>query len=257
MSLHQKLRDATLNRSAPTPLWYQLKKVLQTHIEKDLRAGDLLPPERELATAYGLSVITVRRALDELTKDGRVKREQGRGTYVLPPRFEEGPHQLTGFTEEMSTFGLTTSSRVLDYKVIAVPSWLISKLGLPRGAKAICLSRLRFAGDLPMAVQRAYLPAQLLPGFKVEELGTGSLYSYLGAKYGLEPTEAHEVHYADPVTSDEAKLLGLSAGSPGLRAERLTVGTNDKARTVFPIEFVHSIMRGDKYRVHLELKRST
>lgn len=244
-----------IDRSNPMPLWYQLKERLRKHIDDHLKPGDFLLAEKELALRYEVSTITVRRALEELVKEGRLKREQGKGTYVLPPPFEEGPSKLTSFTEAMSQFGLQASARILSVEVESANKLVRSKLNLPAGARVLRLTRLRLADEIPMGIQTAYLPVAFVPKFDSEELAGGSLYGYLKTRYGLYPTQAHEIYFAALIDSSQGKLLDLPGGSPGFFVERLTWGMNMKTNRIVLMEFVSSVMRGDKYRVHLELKR--
>src|SRR5256885_12676349 len=91
----------------PVPLHHQVYLDLRAALEHgEWRPGDLLPPERQLAERYGCSLITVRRALSELTREGRIQRTRGRGTTVLPARIERDFGGTLSFTEEMEDRGL-------------------------------------------------------------------------------------------------------------------------------------------------------
>ena len=242
----------TLKRGAPLPLYYQLKAALLQDIESGRwRPGERLPTEDELIARFRVSKITVRHALQELTQLGYIRREQGRGTFVQGPPLEEGPRELKSFTSEMQRHGFRATSRVLDQGIIAAPSDIAGRLDLPEGDAVFRLHRLRLADDEPMGLQTAYIPMRLAPGIDELSFTDASLYEVLAAQYALYPAGARETHQAVAVPEDAALLLRIPAGSPALAAERLA--TLEDGR---PLEYVHSIMRGDRYKIVLDLTRA-
>src|SRR5256714_7680572 len=98
----------------PVPLHHQVYLDLRAALDNgEWRPGDLLPPERQLAGRYGCSLITVRRALSELAREGRLERTRGRGTTVLRPRIERDFGGTMSFTEEMQDRGLDPETRLI------------------------------------------------------------------------------------------------------------------------------------------------
>jgi len=241
--------ESLLDKSSPIPLYHQLRTVLERQIERgDWKPNDRIPPEDELASRYEVSKITVREALKLLSAAGLVRREHGRGTFVNAPRLTQGPRQLTCFTGEMKQSGLRAHSRVLEAGVISCGADLALRLGISPGDSVFRLKRVRFANDEAMGIQTAYLPLNLVPGIETEEFSSGSLYGALERRYGLKPTRARETHFAVALEADDARELGIEAGEPALAAERLTVLADGR-----PLEYAVSIMRGDRYRIILNL----
>jgi len=242
---------AILKRDAPVPLYHQLKTALLRDIEAGRwRPGDRLPTEDALIARFRVSKITVRQALRDLAQMGYIRREQGRGTFVQGPPLEEGPRELTSFTGEMRRHGLQATSRVLEQAVVAAPSEIASRLDIPAGAPVFRLRRLRLADGEPMGLQTAYISMRLAPGIDALSFVDASLYEVLASQYSLYPVAARESHQAVPVPEDAAALLRVPAGSPALSAERLTNLADGR-----PLEYVHSIMRGDRYKIVLDLSR--
>jgi GntR family transcriptional regulator len=238
-----------LKRGAPLPLYQQLKTAILREIQDGRwRPGDRLPTEDALITRFHVSKITVRQALRELAEMGYIRREQGRGTFVLHPPLEEGPRELTSFTGEMRGHGRVASSRVIVQDVVASPSDIASRLDIAAGAPVFRLQRLRMADGEPMGLQTAYIPVALVPGIDLLSFVDASLYEVLASRYALHPASAREAHRAVPVPEDAAALLRVPAGSPALSAERLTTLADGR-----PLEYVHSIMRGDRYKIVLDL----
>jgi GntR family transcriptional regulator len=114
------------------------------------------------------------------------------------------------------------------------------------------LRRLRFADGEPMGVQTAFVPMRLVPGIDHLSFAGASLYEILATRYSLFPASARETHQAVQVDEDVAALLRVAAGSPAFAAERLTSLADGS-----PLEYVQSIMRGDRYRIVLDLARVT
>ena len=242
---------ATLNRDLPIPLYHQLKTLILQEIETGRWQPDQqLPTEEQLSARFRVSKITVRQALRELANLGWVRREQGRGTFVQKPALEEGPRKLTGFTAEMRDHGLNATSQVLDKGVIPAPADVAAKLRIAPNDRVFCLRRLRLADGMPLGVQTAYLPFEMLPGIDEVPFTDVSLYGLLEERYDLHPVSAKETLIAVVVAGEDANLLRVPPGSPALAAERITFLSQGQ-----PLEYAQSIMRGDRYKVVLDLTK--
>jgi GntR family transcriptional regulator len=247
-----KILDRRLNKQSPVPLYHQLEEILLERIGNgSFKANDRLPAEHDLAAEFGVSKITVRQALSNLAAAGVIRRDQGRGTFVAEPKVEEGPRELTSFSQEMRRRGYRPTSIVLEREVIPAKAEIAEKLGLRVGDQVFRLKRLRLADGAAMGIQTAYIPADMVPDILREDLGSDSLYVILARKYGLVPSRAREVHHAVRLDPKDAKCLSVPEGSPALAAERVTFTEGGRA-----IELVHSVMRGDRYQMVLELVKS-
>lgn len=245
------MSKVVLSKHLPVPLYHQLKTILLQRVKSgELKANEKLPSEDEIAEQYGISKATVRQAIGELAMEGLIRREQGRGTYVAEQKIEQGPRALTGFTEEMLKRGLRASSRVLKQRVIKAGPDIAEKLGIGEGDQVFELTRLRLADGEPMGLQTALVPLALAPGLSDENFESASLYEILENKYGLVASRAEETHTAILLEGREAKLLKAAMGAPALAAERVTYLADRR-----PFEMVHSIMRGDRYKIILDLSK--
>ncbi|HZS05483.1 MAG TPA: GntR family transcriptional regulator [Blastocatellia bacterium] len=241
----------TLSKDLPIPLYHQLKTLLLGKIQAgEMKPNDRLPAEDELAATHGVSKATVRQALNELASAGVVRREQGRGTFVAEPRMAQGPRELTSFSAEMRRRGQAPTSRVLKQDVVKAEADVAAKLQIAEGSLVVRLKRLRLADGEPLGIQTAYLPLELAPRLAKEDFTSASLYEVLERKYGLLPARAQETHYAVLLERDEARLLKVTAGSPALSAERVTFLAGGR-----PLELTYSIMRGDRYKIVLDLTK--
>lgn len=240
----------TLDKHDPTPLYCQLKEVIRSRIDSgEWQPGMQLPSERALCEHFGISRITVRQALAELEMEGRLVRDQGRGTFIAPPRIAQHLTRLTGFTQDMQARGQKPGSVVLRLALTRATAPVAHRLRLDAHHRnVVLLQRLRTANGEPMAIETAYLSEKLCRGILNEDLSSQSLYQLLAQKYGVTPTRAEQQLEAVACPANEAKLLGIAKGSPVLRLHRTTYSQHD-----CPFETVESYYRGDKYMFYAEL----
>jgi len=240
-----------LNKNIPIPLYYQLKEMLTETISKgDLPAGTLMPSERELSERYGISRMTVRQALGEMVKEGLLVREQGKGTFVAEPKISQSLFKLTSFSEDMRSRGLKPDSRVRAVYIQKATPAIAEALGMSEDQQLIVMERVRLADSKPMAFEISHLPFDRFPGLDQETLHTASLYSLLEEKYGLQIKCARQTIEVGLSRPDESDILHIPVGSPVLFFERVTFCEDEH-----PFEYVKSVYRGDRYKLHVELQR--
>jgi GntR family transcriptional regulator, N-acetylglucosamine utilization regulator len=226
------------------PLYRRLQDGLRRAIETSvIGPQDALPPERELAAEFDVSRITVRKALDGLVADGLLTRRQGAGTFVSG-RVEKQFAKLTSFSEDMAARGRTPRSEWLLRASGNVTPEESLILGLSPGAPVYRFHRIRFADDLPMAVEYSTIPGF---GLASADAVQDSLYVALKAA-GNRPTRALQRLRAVSVDGERARLLGIEPGAPALYIERR--GFLDDGRV---IETTQSWYRGDAYDFVAEL----
>jgi GntR family transcriptional regulator len=238
-----------LDKNLPVPLYHQLQAVLRAEIDsRKWQPDEQLPNEAKLAERFGVSKITVRQALQELADLGYIRREHGRGTFVARRKFDEGPRELTSFTEEMRRHDLASTSRILAHSIEEADARVAAALHLPVKSPVFLLKRVRLAGGEPMSVQTAHIPAALVPGLEIS--ADTSLYEVLQRQYHLYAARARETYFASLAQPAVAELLNIAPGSPVFAVERVTLLPNEK-----PFEFVQSIVRGDRYTIVLDLEK--
>jgi GntR family transcriptional regulator len=232
----------------PIPLHHQVYLDLRSALDaNEWRAGDRLPTERDLASRYGCSLITIRRALGELVREGRLERTRGRGTFVLHPRIDRDFAGELSFTEEMQRRGLDPETRLLGARPESAGEAVATALGLELGSPTLYLERLRVAGGEPLLLEQVHLPAERFPGLLASDLEHGSLYDLLTDRYGVRIAKARE--FMEPVLlrAREARLLDRKPGSPALLIEGIASTAEGT-----PVEFGRTFVRGDRTRYYVE-----
>lgn len=240
-----------LDEQSRAPLYQQLRRALRDAIEDNrLAAEEALPPERELAEQFGISRITVRKALDSLVGEGMLTRRQGAGTFVAArgeSRVEKHFSKLSSFTEDMISRGRKPESVWLSRASGSVTPEEALTLGLSPGAKVYRFNRIRYADGEPMAVEHSTIAGFCLPS----ELEVGdSLYQALD-RHDARPARALQRLRAVLFTGERAKLLGVDDGAPGLFIERRGFLKDGR-----PVEVTRSYYRGDAYDFVAELNTS-
>ena len=225
-------------------LYQRLARGLRDAIERGVVGPEeALPAERELAQDFAVSRITVRKALDTLVADGLLIRRQGAGTFVAG-RIEKQFAKLSSFSEDMAARGRAVTSRWLSRDASAVSPDESMLLGLSPGAAVYRFRRLRLADGQAMAIEYSTIPA-----FALDSANTvgESLYAAL-EETGNRPVRALQRLRAVAFTAEQAKMLSVERGAPGLYIERRGFLEDGRA-----IEATQSWYRGDAYDFVAEL----
>jgi DNA-binding GntR family transcriptional regulator len=228
MTMAFSLAAATVDRSSPVPLYYQLAQQLERAIESgDLPRGTQLGNEILLADRLGLSRPTVRRAIGYLVDRGLLVRKRGVGTQVVQPRVRR-PLELTSLYDDLAGGGQEPTTRVLSLDKVPAPDVAARALGLADGEPVLALERLRLARGEPLAVLRNYLPVDLV-ALTAEALERTGLYQLMRAA-GVRLHLATQTVGARSATAAEARLLGDRRGAPLLTMQRTAY--DDRGRAV-------------------------
>ena len=227
------------------PAYRRIQEAIRRRIEQGkLKPGEVVDSERELAKIHRVSLMTARHALADLQREGLVERHRGSGTFVAPPKIEF--NKLTSFTEQMSSRSMPANSKVLHASIIRAEQDIAARLALPAGSRLVFLERLREAGAEPIALENAYLSADLYGDIARMHLERGSLFTTLERDYNTTIAYADEVidaTTADPKTAD---LLSVPRGAPLLRIRQTIFSTAGSA-----VLYVLGLYRSDRHVMHI------
>jgi GntR family transcriptional regulator len=237
---------------AAGPKYLSVREHLRRRVSA-LPEHTVLPPEPVLCAEYGVSRITLRRAVDGLVADGHLVREQGRGTYVTRPAIrheyrESFVHRIAGFTSVMTEQGAQVGTRVLTQRIAPVPVPVAAELGLEVASDAVELVRLRSVDGAPNHVAHSFLSAETYPAVAEHDFSEGSLYDFLREEYDADLARARIVVDVGTAAPDEAELLRVVAGSP-----LLVVRTTVRDSAGRPLVHSFSRLRPDVSQVEFEV----
>lgn len=230
-------------RTDRIPAYKRIQSAIRSVIEAgELRAGSLVPSERELARIHDVSLMTARHALASLEREGAVERRRGVGTFVAAPKIHF--NKLMSYTEQMRSRGLTTVSKVLFVKIIDNEEEATAQLFLSPGSRVLKLERLRYAGGQPFALETCYLSAEQFSGLQSAPLQRESLFFTLEHNYRIELSYSDEevdTTAADPRT---AELLGVPKRAPVLRIRQVIYSSKGVV-----ILYVLGLYRSDRHNL--------
>lgn len=238
-----------IERKTPVPAYYQVKmEILQKIKKNEWKVGDQLPTNLEFCDLFGVSRITIHRALSDLEADGYIYRIQGKGSFVKFKEINQNMNRFYSFSEETIKMGYVPTAIFLDLKLIIASSEVREALDLEENEKVYVLERLRLADEVVIAYDRSYIPEKLIPGFQKEMIKDGSLYKTLRDEYRINPNSADESIEALSIPESDAIKMRIKKNQPVLLVKRVAQDNERK------IEFNYRIVNSSvyKYRVHLD-----
>lgn len=231
------------------PLYARLRDVLTRRIADGVwPPGEALPAENTLASAYGVSVGTMRKAMQQLVDEGLLERRHGAGTYVRRAQFDKS---LFRFFRHADDTGGIPASRILRREATTAAETPEAALGLPPDAPVIRMQRLRLWGDEPFLAEDIVLPLERFRPFldiPAEDLGP-LLYPVYERYCGQVVARAEErltVGEADAVV---ARLLRCRPGTPVVSIERTAFAHDGTA-----IEWRRSRGRAEGFAYRVEIR---
>lgn len=223
------------------PAYKRIQDAILQRLEAgQLKPGDVVDSERELARIHGVSLMTARHALAGLEREGMVVRRRGAGTFVAPPKIHF--NKLMSYTEQMSGRGLNVSSKLLALTVVDTEHEVAARLALPSTSRLVKVERLRLGGEEPFALETCYLSGDEYGELTRARLDRVSLFSLLEQDYGLEIAHADEEIDATTADPHTARLLGIPHGSPILRIRQEIYSSAGK-----PVLYVLGLYRSDRH----------
>jgi GntR family transcriptional regulator len=185
-------------------------------------AGRLLASEAELSSEFEASRVTVRRALELLRDDGLVDARQGFGWFVATSPIRQTLGQLVTIEAQMAADGIVPERKILEFAFVGASSHVHKVLGVDQ---VLRVRRLNLADGEPFAVVTVWCPAEMGRNFSLEDVERSPFYELLDVPL----RGASQTIGADAASVEDAALLGIPAGSPVLRCERITTDTHHRS----------------------------
>ena len=222
-------------------------------LRERIRAGELpsgarLDNQRQLAKSFGVTLMTLRQALEVLEREHLITRRHGLGTFVAAPSIDYDILQLRRFAGDLSAKGEHVATRLLGTRFAAPDRRVAEALRLSGRPRVLVLERLRLVDQHPMSLQRSFLPSPLGDEVVRADLALTPLHQVLEFKLGVVITRASETVSAVRLGRREARELGCRAGEPAFESERVSYNAAGA-----PVVFDRVFIPGDRFRITREL----
>jgi GntR family transcriptional regulator len=243
--------NVVMSGTNDTLLYARVETVLASEItDGDLKTGDQLPTEDSLIARFGVSRITVRRAIQNLVSRGLVEIRRGKGTFVAAPKLMQDLKELSGFVEDMHALGRKPTARVIGKEIIPANVTVARQLALTRGERVVRIRRVRLADGVPLSFDETYLPLDIGKKIITDNLKLEPIFSLLERKYDVRLIEADYKLDAVAAESEVAAALKVKQGSPIFRIERTSYSIGSR-----PVDYETLHYRGDLVRFVTRLVR--
>lgn len=234
-----------INHKSPIPLHVQLKDILREEILIG-KHKEKIPSERELMEQFSVSRSTVRKAVNSLVYEGVLEKKHGKGTFVSLQPVEEWLGNLSTYNEIVQNMGMKPSIRLLYQGIESA-----TENAVPLGLKEVyVIERLRFADDVPLAIEKQYYPLEVGRNLAQFDLNNVAIYDILESSMGINLSEAEQIITSKMPTKEEAQLLGIEETTSVLETERVIYDVDGNA-----IEYEKSVFRSDMYSFRINLSR--
>lgn len=200
---------------------------------QELRPNDKLPNERELGDQYGVSKMTVKKALDMLSEEGLIYKKQGSGTYVMglsqeqlesySNKSNEPSGQLQGFTENHK--GKNISTQVIEFAIVSPSPKIAQKLQIDRDQFIYKILRVRCLDGKPAILEETYMPINLIPGLKMSHV-QNSIYVYITKTLKYKIHSSHVDIWVTKADKYQSEILEIPVGDPVPTVEQVALLDN-------------------------------
>lgn len=230
------------------PRYHRIAEALRERIrDGEFTAGARLPNQRRLAREFGVTLMTLRQALELLEREKLIDRRHGLGTFVAAPSIDYDILSLRRFAGDLTALGEHVTTRVLSNLFGVADRRVAAALDLGPRARIVVVERLRLVDGHPMSLQRSFLPPAVGEDVLKSDLTVTPLRQVLELKLGLPVTRARETVAAVRLGPREARELGCAAGVPAFESERVSYSG---ARAIV---FDRVFIPGDRFRITREL----
>ncbi|MRS15713.1 UTRA domain-containing protein [Enterobacteriaceae bacterium RIT691] len=226
-------------------------------LNQTYKKGESIPSERELAALYGVTRVTVQKAMDILVQEGFIERIHGKGMFVLKNTAanvyllnNETSDSILGFSRDFQG-RVNVSSQLLKLELIQADASLAQHLEISEGDNVWFIRRIRLLDGTPVLVEDSNLPQKVIDTIPESILREGSLYGYVEEYTGKKIKDADSVIEAALFDDELAPLLNIASGQPMLK---ITEVTRLADKTAF--NYSTSYNRADIFRVkNLRIER--
>lgn len=235
-----------IKKNSSLPYYIQIYDELRKRIiSKEFLPGQPIPSEHVLVEEFGVTRATVRNAMKKLQSEGLIVTEKGKGSFVNPPKIEQSLFKFYSFGREHQE--LNKNTELLGVEIMEDEE-IKKTLHLSEKQKVTKITRIRKMDNVPVILEKSYIPSELVPKIEVCDLANSSIYDLLENQYNSQILKAKE--YLETCVTDSlvSGFLAVPEGTPVFWVKRITFDISER-----PIEFRESIIRSDKFTFSVDL----
>lgn len=234
-------------RENSIPMYFRVAETIRARIEsRRYKPGELIPSEKELSREFSVSLITIRKAMELLVKEGLVARKRGLGTWVLSSNHGRLPIKLSGnfrdWFDSVSGRLQRLEAEVLEVGVTDCPEQVARVLGLQEGEPIWRMRRVRKYKGEPISYYVNYASPELAQLVFAGDFKRRSFLEVFQEKSGLRLKRLEQRVEATVADMDVSSILGVEFGSALFFVENVYYTGQDRA-----VEVTHMYYRGDRY----------
>jgi GntR family transcriptional regulator len=241
----------------PLTKYHQIYLVLREQLMEG-RFVKAMPAEMVLAKQFNVGRVTVRHAMEKLVAEGLIVRVAGRGTFpkpaanplpVLGTSAQTQPTSLAGLMENIVSASLTTTVKVLDWRIIEAPDEVAQALQIPVRSPVKKAIRLRSSKEGPLSYITTYMPLHVAAGIVRRDLAVKPMLQLM-SEVGVVLGRAQQTISARQADARVAEALDVHIGSALLSVRRRVFDEDDK-----PVQWLEGLYRPDRYEYQLEVSK--
>lgn len=218
-------------------------------MNNDLKPNQVLQSENEMCKHYGVSRVTVRRAIDELCAEGILYRIKGKGCFVKN-LIEQQKSRIYSFSDAVKNEGKKPGKKQLSIKIKKSDKYLADKLQVALGDEVFEIKSLYYADEVPYSFNTSILPVKMFNKLDFFDFNNQSLYEVLASFYDVymyRVTQTLEATVADSIVYE---LLKINEGQPLLRIRAVSYCLDDIRE--IPVEYYEAYILTDVQSYYVE-----
>jgi DNA-binding GntR family transcriptional regulator len=241
-----------IDRENHQKLYLQLQSIIKKKIESgEWPIGSQIPTEEDLCSMFNVSRATVRTAVLELVRQGYLKRQQGKGTFIHKNMLSGGIAMLTNLKELMFEDELPLTTKVMARTVMMPVDDLDVKLDIPPDKHIIYIKRLYSVDKEPVLLQESYVPYHLCPLLLEDDIEHQSLFDIFEKNYGIKITRVDNHIDITRLTLNESMAIGLTENAAAILLTQYFYSGDTL------IMYARSVKRPDRFQFFIDLERKS
>jgi DNA-binding GntR family transcriptional regulator len=238
-----------LDREDPQKLYFQLYEIIKKKIENnEWTVGSQIPTEEELCKMFNVSRATVRTAILYLVRQGYLRRQSGKGTFVSRRYMSYAMTMLTSFRELMLETGISYSTKVLAQTIMMPIDDLGTKLNISEDKHIIYIKRTTIVNNSPVISQEIYIPFHICRPLLDEDI-EGNSFVEIFKKHEINITQVRNLFDITYLNAEQAALFDLPEGSPALLLDQYFLSGD------VTVMYIRSVKRPDSIKFAFEFER--